>query len=98
MLDISVDPFSHLRVEEFDLTLMAVEDAYNGDTVVRTLGRTVRILCASPGYLLRAGTLDRPGELHAGPLGARVWLLPAGAQAAHGEVLNALLTVRADVL
>lgn len=63
MLDISVDPFSHLRVEEFDLTLMAVEDEYNGDTVVRTLGRTVRILCASPGYLLRAGTLDFPGEL-----------------------------------
>lgn len=63
MLDISVDPFSHLRVEEFDLTLMAVEDDYNGDTVARTLGRTVRILCASPGYLLRAGTLDCPDEL-----------------------------------
>lgn len=39
--------------------------------------------------------MDRPGDLHAGPLGARVWQLPVGAQAAHGEVLNALLTAEA---
>ena len=63
MLDISVDPFSHLRVEEFDLTLMAVEDDYDADTVARALGRTESILCASPGYLLRAGTPDHPCEL-----------------------------------
>ncbi|QCB48370.1 LysR family transcriptional regulator [Hydrogenophaga sp. PAMC20947] len=63
MLDVSVDPFSHLRVEEFDLTLMAVGDDYDGDIVARALGRTERILCASPGYLLRAGTLACPCEL-----------------------------------
>lgn len=64
MLDVSVDPFSHLRVEEFDLTLMAVEDDYDGDTVARVLGRTESVLCASPGYLLRAGTPCHPCELH----------------------------------
>jgi DNA-binding transcriptional LysR family regulator len=65
MLDVSVDPFSHLRVEEFDLTLMAVEDDYDGDTVARTLGRIESILCAAPVYLRRAGTPDHPCELHA---------------------------------
>lgn len=39
--------------------------------------------------------MDRAGALAAGALGARVWLLPAGAQAAHGEVLNALLAAEA---
>ena len=63
MLDISVDSFSHLRVEEFDLTLMAVEDHYDGDIVARVLGRTESILCASPGYLLRAGAPEHPCEL-----------------------------------
>ena len=63
MLDVGVDPFSHLRVEEFDLTLMAVEEAYDGDIVARALGRTGRILCASPGYLLRAGAPGYPCEL-----------------------------------
>ena len=64
MLDISVHPFSHLRVEEFDLTLMAVEDNYDSSTVARALGRTERFLCASPGYLLRAGAPEHPCELH----------------------------------
>ena len=63
LLDISVDPFSHLRVEEFDLTLMAVEDNYDGDTVARALGKTESILCASPSYLLRAGAPEHPYEL-----------------------------------
>jgi DNA-binding transcriptional LysR family regulator len=63
MLDVSVDPFSHLRVEEFDLTLMAVEDDFDGDIVARALGRTESILCASPGYLHRAGTPCHPCEL-----------------------------------
>ena len=63
MLDISVHPFSHLRVEEFDLTLMAVEDNYDSSTVARALGRTESFLCGSPGYLLRAGAPEHPCEL-----------------------------------
>lgn len=39
--------------------------------------------------------MDRAGALAAGAMGARVWLLPAGAQAAHADVLNALLTAEA---
>lgn len=65
VLDVSVDPFSHLRVEEFDLTLMAVEADFDGNMVARALGRTESILCAAPAYLRRAGTPAHPCELHA---------------------------------
>ena len=64
MLDVSVEPFSHLQVERFDLTLMAVEDDYDADTVARVLGRTESILCAAPRYLKRAGMPNHPGDLH----------------------------------
>ena len=64
MLDVSVDPFSHLRVEEFDLTFMAVEEDYDADTVARVLGRTESILCAAPRYLNCAGMPDHPADLH----------------------------------
>ncbi len=63
VLDISVDPFSYLRVEEFDLTLMAVEEGFDANIVARVLGRSERLLCAAPGYLSRAGMPQHPGEL-----------------------------------
>jgi DNA-binding transcriptional LysR family regulator len=63
VLNISVDPFSYLRVEEFDLTLMAVEDGFDADIVARVLGRSERLLCAAPSYISRAGMPQHPGEL-----------------------------------
>lgn len=62
-LDISVDPFSYLRVEEFDLTLMVVEEGFNANIVARVLGRSERFLCAAPSYLQRMGTPQHPNEL-----------------------------------
>ena len=64
VLDISVDAFSYARVEEFDLTLMAVEEGFDADIVARVLGRSERLLCAAPSYLCRAGTPQHPSELH----------------------------------
>ena len=64
VLDISVDAFSYARVEEFDLTLMAVEEDFDADIVARVLGRSERLLCAAPSYLSRAGTPQHPSELH----------------------------------
>lgn len=63
VLDIEVDPFSYLRVEEFDLTLMVVEENFNADVVARLIGKSDRLLCAAPQYLGRAGTPQQPGEL-----------------------------------
>ncbi len=63
ILDISVDSFSYSRVEEFDLTLMAVEEDFDADIVARVLGRSECLLCAAPCYLSRAGTPQHPSEL-----------------------------------
>lgn len=63
ILDISVDSFPHSRVEEFDLTLMAVEEDFDADIVARVLGRSECLLCAAPCYLSRAGTPQHPSEL-----------------------------------
>lgn len=63
MLSISVDPFSYLRVEEFDLTLLAVEESFDASIVARVLGRSERLLCAAPSYLGRVGTPRHPQEL-----------------------------------
>lgn len=64
VLDIGVDTFSYLRVEEFDLTLMAVEEGFDANIVARALGRSERLLCAAPSYLRRAGTPHHPAELN----------------------------------
>jgi DNA-binding transcriptional LysR family regulator len=63
ILDISIDPFSYLRVEEFDLTLMSVEDNFDANIVARMIAKTERLLCASPEYLKRAGMPQHPNEL-----------------------------------
>jgi DNA-binding transcriptional LysR family regulator len=62
-LDISIDPFSYLRVEEFDITLMAVEDNFDANIVARAIGKTQRLLCAAPQYVSRAGVPADPTEL-----------------------------------
>jgi DNA-binding transcriptional LysR family regulator len=62
-LDIAVDAFPQTRVEEFDLTLMVVEDGYDASVVVRPLARTDWIVCAAPAYLARRGTPHTPEDL-----------------------------------
>jgi DNA-binding transcriptional LysR family regulator len=84
LLDISVDPFSHLRVEEFDLTLMAVEEGYDADTVARVLGRTESILCAAPSYLQRAGVPVQPSDLHQHDQLKFPWQKAPGHSSGHG--------------
>jgi DNA-binding transcriptional LysR family regulator len=84
VLDISVDPFSHLRVEEFDLTLMAVEEGYDADTVARVLGRTESILCAAPSYLDRAGVPVQPSDLHQHDQLKFPWQKAPGHSSGHG--------------
>lgn len=63
MLDIAIDPFPHLRVDEFDVTFMIVEEGYDANVVARPLVTTDWIVCASPAYLQRAGTPQTPQDL-----------------------------------
>lgn len=62
-LEISVDPFPQSRVDEFDVTFMAVDEGYDASVVARPLARTEWILCAAPAYLKRAGTPLKPQDL-----------------------------------
>ncbi|MEO7106130.1 MAG: LysR family transcriptional regulator [Rhodoferax sp.] len=62
-LDICVDPFPQTRVDEFDVTFMAVEEGYDANVVARPLSTSEWILCAAPAYLARAGTPQQPADL-----------------------------------
>ena len=62
-LEIAIDPFPQRRVDEFDVTFMAVDEEYDGNVVARALSTTEWILCAAPSYLKRAGTPVQPQDL-----------------------------------
>lgn len=62
-LEIAIDPFPEQRVDEFDVTFMAVDEEYDGNVVARALSTTDWILCAAPSYLQRAGTPQQPQDL-----------------------------------
>ncbi len=62
-LEIAVDPFPQRRVDEFDVTFMAVDEEYDGNVVARPLSSTEWIVCAAPSYLKRAGTPLQPQDL-----------------------------------
>lgn len=62
-LEIAIDPFPQSRVDEFEVTLMAVDEGYDASVVARPLASTEWILCASPAYLKRAGTPLEPQDL-----------------------------------
>src|SRR6476646_5678813 len=62
-LEITVDPFPQRRVDEFDVTFMAVDEEYDGNVVARPLSSTEWILCAAPSYLQRRGTPRQPQDL-----------------------------------
>ena len=62
-LEVAIDPFPQQRVDEFDVTFMAVDEEYDGNVVARALSTTEWILCAAPSYLKRAGTPLEPQDL-----------------------------------
>ena len=62
-LEIAVDPFPQLRIDEFDVTFMAVDEEYDGNVVARRLSTTEWILCAAPSYLQRVGIPREPQDM-----------------------------------
>lgn len=62
-LEIAIDPFPQSRVDEFDVTFMAVDEGFDANVVARPLATTEWIVCASPAYLQRAGTPRQPQDL-----------------------------------
>ena len=57
------DPFPQTRVEEFDVTFMVVNEGFDANVVARALAQTEYVVCASPAYLKRMGTPQKPEDL-----------------------------------
>lgn len=62
-LEIAIDPAPESRIDEFDVTFMAMDEGYDANVVARPLSTTEWIVCASPSYLQRAGTPLQPQDL-----------------------------------
>ena len=62
-LTLHVDPHPQNRVEEFDVTFMAVNEGFDANIVARPIAHTDWVVCASPRYLQRHGTPGSPTEL-----------------------------------
>lgn len=111
LLDLQIDPFPQPRIEEFDVTFLVVDEGFDGDIVARPLATTDWIACASPDYLLRAGTPDAPEQLrghtylkfqwpqNSGHYGRQTRLQPVGGgDAVEVDLRPALQTTSFDVL
>lgn len=111
LLDLDIDPFPQPRIEEFDITFLVVDEAFDGDIVARPLATTDWIACASPEYLARAGHPAQPQQLrehtylkfqwpqNSGHHGRRTRLQPiGGGEPVEVDVRAALQTTSFDVL
>jgi len=62
-LDITTDVLPQARVEEFDASLLLVDEGFDANVVARPLWTGEWIVCAAPDYLARRGTPTTPHEL-----------------------------------
>lgn len=63
VLDIHVDSPLVPPVEDYDLTLLGAADTFDANIIARPIASSDGILCASPDYLRRNGTPQRPEDL-----------------------------------
>ena len=62
-LDIEVSSLEEPPIEDYDLTLMPTNEAFNGDVIARKITSTETILVCSPEYIKRRGTPLTPEDL-----------------------------------
>jgi DNA-binding transcriptional LysR family regulator len=62
-LDIEVESFKQPSIEDYDITLMATDAAFDGDVIARNIISTEVILVAAPSYLKRRGIPQAPADL-----------------------------------
>ena len=63
LLNIEVDSFKEPPFEDYDITLMATDEGFDGDVIARKISSSQAVLVASPAYLKRRGTPQLPQEL-----------------------------------
>ncbi|XAH24808.1 LysR family transcriptional regulator [Xylophilus sp. GW821-FHT01B05] len=84
ILDIATDAFPQARVEEFDASLLLMDEGFDANVVARRLWTGELIACAAPDYLARRGTPVVPQDLAGHDLLRLSWQ----AGGAHGRKLR----------
>lgn len=91
VLDIQAESFKEPPIEDYDLTLFATDDEFDGNVIARKIASTQAILVATPAYLARRGTPQTPQDLlnhdclriNGGALRTRFWRLHHAEQPGH---------------
>jgi DNA-binding transcriptional LysR family regulator len=63
VLEVEVASFKEPPIEDFDITLMPTDGAFDGNVIARKISATEAILVASPAYLARNGVPVIPQDL-----------------------------------
>ena len=63
LLDIEVASFKEPPIEDYDITLMPTDEAFDADVIARKLSSTEAVLVASPAYIERKGAPATPQDL-----------------------------------
>ena len=63
ILDIHVESTQVPPIEDYDLTLLGASDTFDANIIARPIASSDGVLCASPDYLQKNGTPQRPEDL-----------------------------------
>ena len=63
LLNIEVASFKEPPIEDYDITLMPTDEAFDADVIARKISTTEAVLVASPAYIQRRGTPATPQDL-----------------------------------
>jgi DNA-binding transcriptional LysR family regulator len=63
LLDIDVESHREPPIEDYDITLMGAKDNFDANVIARKVISTEAVLLASPDYLQRKGTPQKPEDL-----------------------------------
>lgn len=63
LLNIEVASFKEPPIEDYDITLMPTDEAFDADVIARKISTTEAVLVASPAYLERRGVPATPQDL-----------------------------------
>ena len=107
--DIEVATPNELSVEDYDLTLLPTDQAFDADIVARKLVDSDMVLVASPEYLKRRGTPKSPQELsehdcirlralNARPRAWRLWLPDSPDEVVEVEITPVVSANHTDTL
>ena len=63
LLNIEVTSFNEPPIEDYDITLMPTDEAFDADVIARKISSTEAVLVASPSYIQRKGVPATPQDL-----------------------------------